>query len=142
MLAVFALSILGVLLGGAGIYRRLTQDSRERYNSRTCMQYFATKLRQAPGEAAVETFGDCQALTLREHIDGRDYVTRIYCHEGWLMELFTPAGGGYAPEDGEKILPLEELDMELDQGLLQLEALIDGQTHTLTLHIRTMEVGG
>ena len=134
MLAVFAVSILGVLLGGAGIYQRLTLRGHESYNSRTCIQYFATKLRQAPGTVTVEEFGDGDALFLRERIGERDYVTRIYCYDGWLMELFTLDSSGFAPEDGEKILPLEALSITGQQKLLTIQVQCDEMSYTLMVH--------
>lgn len=140
MLAVFAVSILGALLGGAGIYQRLTQRGEENYNSRTCIQYFATKLRQAPGPVTVEEFGEGDALFLRERLAERYYVTRIYCYDGWLMELFTLDSSGFSPEDGEKILPLEALTITAQQGLLTIQVRCDGESHTLMVHPRLTEV--
>ena len=53
MFGVFAVGILSVLLGGADSYRRLTQRDRVSYDERTCAQYMATKLRQAPSPESV-----------------------------------------------------------------------------------------
>ena len=46
--ALFAVGILSVLLSGAGAYQRLTRRDRLSYDSRTCAQYVAAKIRQAP----------------------------------------------------------------------------------------------
>lgn len=140
MLVVFAVSILGALLGGAQVYQRLTQRNQESYNSRTCMQYLATKLRQAPGAVAVDQFGDGDALFLYEQIHDRAYVTRIYCHDGWLMELFTIDSDGFAPEDGEKILPLEGMAITADGSLITFRAQCGGEESSLTIYLRTGEV--
>jgi len=48
LLGVFAVSILSVLLTGASAYRRLMERDRLMYDNRTCLQYVATKVRQAP----------------------------------------------------------------------------------------------
>ena len=112
----FAISILFVLLNGAGVYRRLTQRDQYSYDSRTCAQYVATKMRQAPSPTAVsaDTFGTVDSLVISQHIEGSVFVTRIYCYENWLMELFTLADGDFYPEDGEKILPLSSLSVSQD----------------------------
>ena len=111
---VFAACALGVLLTGAKSYRSITKRDAEVYNIRTCVQYVGTKLRQvsAPEKIAVTEFGGGDALCLREEINGEVYLTRIYCHEGWLKELFTAEDAGLTAEDGEKILPLENFSVE------------------------------
>lgn len=139
LFGVFAIGILSVLLTGANAYRRLTERDRLRYDSRTCVRYVSTKLRQTPSPAAVTvvSFGDGDALLLREEVSVEEYCTRIYCHDGWLMELYTSAAGEFAPEDGEKILPAEQITLSLDGNLLRAE-IVDGngQTNRLRLLLR------
>ncbi len=137
--ALFAIGILSVLLGGANVYKRLTQRDTRSYDSRTCAQYIATKLRQAPapGAVAVAPFGDGDGLFITETIGDSDYLTRVYCHNGWLMELFTVANGEFAPEDGEKILPLRSLSLTCDGSLVCVRLTdLDNTSQLLTLHIR------
>ena len=114
LLAVFAVGCLGILLEGAGIYKRLTDRIRTGYESRTCVQYIATKIRQTQAEVMVEG----NTLVLSETIGSGIYETRIYCYEGWLMELFVPAEGNFAPEDGQRLLELAEMEPVLENGLL------------------------
>lgn len=137
--ALFAVSILSVLLGGANVYQRLTQRDQSSYDSRTSIQYIATKLRQAPAPDAVTVvpFGDGDALYITETIAESSYLTRIYCHNGWLMELFTIASGEFAPEDGEKILPLASMSLTQTGSLVSVRMVgIDNTSQQLTLHIR------
>ena len=47
LLSVFAVSVLGVLLAGAGAYSRLTRRDERAYDSRTGLQYVASRVRQA-----------------------------------------------------------------------------------------------
>lgn len=108
---VFAACVLSVLLTGAGAYRRLTERDRTAYARRTAAQYLATRVRQADGAGTVE-IGDFDGaaapeggtLLLFEDIDGARYCTRVYCHDGYLRELFSDWPGDLSPEDGEKIL--------------------------------------
>lgn len=142
MLAVFAVSILWALLSGAGVYSRLTQSSRISYDSRTCLQYIATKVRQAPTPEAVRvsSFGGTDALCITQSIDGAAYITRIYCHDGYLRELFTIDEEGFSPEDGEKLLPAQKLQIDW-QGALMVITLEDAEQtqHQLKLALRTGE---
>ena len=47
LFGVFAACVLAVLLTGANAYRRLTQRDQAAYLRRTCVQYLATRVRQA-----------------------------------------------------------------------------------------------
>lgn len=141
--ALFAIGILSVLLGGAKAYQRLTQRDQRSYDCRTCTQYIATKLRQAPAPdaVAVSTLGGADALVITEEIEGTPYTTRIYCHDGWLMELFTAATGSFSPEDGEKILPLKQLSLTREGSLITASLTGENnETWHLTLAIRGSEV--
>ena len=137
--AVFAVGILATLLGGAGIYERPTHRGAQSYDSRTCTQYLASRVRQASGGIAVESFGGSDALLLEETIGDLAYVTRVYCHDGWLMELFSLKSGSFAPEDGTKLLPVEALTLDLEEGLLTAAISCGGKTARLKLALRTGE---
>ena len=135
----FAISILFVLLNGAGVYRRLTQRDQYSYDSRTCVQYVATKMRQAPSPAAIstDTFGTVDSLRISQDIEGLEFVTRIYCYENWLMEIFTLADGDFLPEDGEKILPLSSLSVSQDGSVFSFILTdTEGNTQHLTISAR------
>lgn len=117
LFAVFAASILGVLLTGAKAYRGITQRDREAYRTRTAVQYVAQRVRQSDSlyGIGVEEFGGEDSLVLGQ---GDPYITRIYCHDGWLMELYCTADEEFAPEDGERVIEAQELVLSLDQGML------------------------
>lgn len=135
----FAISILFVLLNGAGVYRRLTQRDQYSYDSRTCAQYVATKMRQAPSPTAIstDTFGTVDSLLISQDIEGLEFVTRIYCYENWLMEIFTLADGDFLPEDGEKILPLGSLSVSQDGSVFSFILTdTEGNTQHLTISAR------
>lgn len=142
MLALFSLSILFALLSGAGVYSRLTRQTRISYDSRTAIQYIATKVRQAiaPDAVSVSSFHGTNALRITQSVDGTDYITRIYCYDGYLMELFTIDADGFSPEDGEKILPADDLRIAYVNSLMVI-TLTDthGTVRQLKLNIRNGE---
>lgn len=141
LFGVFAACVLAVLLTGARAYRGLTERDRAAYGRRTCVQYLATRVRQGDlaGCVAVEPFGDTAALCLKDP-DG--FITRVYCYDGWLMELYTFADGSLEPRDGEEIIPLAGLSLTLEDGLLTAELQSgEGVTDTLRLSLRS-EGGG
>lgn len=123
LFAVFAVCILSLLLSGAGVYRRITTADDAAFNRRTASQYVITKLQGASNAAAVSagTFGKSDAILIEESIDGKIYVTRIYCFDGWLRELWSAQEDELSPEAGEKILEIESLKVSRQDDLLKLE---------------------
>lgn len=142
LFGVFAVCILFVLLTGADTYQRLAERDQSAYSQRTVAQYIATRVRQADGldQVSVSDFGGLDALVLTEEIGGELYQTRVYCYGGTIRELFTLDVDGFAPEDGEKILPAEGLDLTLDgQVLTVVITNADGTVQELTLYLRSGE---
>ena len=137
--ALFAACVLCVLLSGVGVYRRLVDGGREQYARRTLTQYVATRVQQSENGncIGVEPFGGGEALVISETIDGEEYMTRIYCHEGWLMELFAHEEGSFEPGDGEKLVPAQGLVCELEPGLLTVTVTDDaGSVRELSFALR------
>ena len=118
LLAVLAAAVLTVLLAGAGIYQDLVRRNGELYPERTAGRYIAARVQRAAGPVETADFDGCQALMLREKLDGEVYLTRIYCYDGWMRELFSAAGSGMTPEDGEKLVPVDSLIFSEEDGLL------------------------
>ena len=139
LFGVFAACVLAVLLTGARAYRGLTQRDQAAYSRRVCMQYIATRVRQADhaGGIAVEDFGGTDALIL-----GADetYAARVYCYDGWLMELYCLAEEPMEPQDGQKIMEARALELSLEDGLLEASlTAADGTEDTLRLSLRSGE---
>lgn len=140
--AVFAMCILAVLLTGADVYKGLVSRGESSYAARTAAQYVTTRVRQTDRteEISIEDFDGQDALVLREKIDETVYVTRVYCYDGYIRELFTPENGDFSPGDGEKVLEAEELSFELSEGMLTVKLLLrDGTERDLTLYLRSGE---
>ena len=152
LFAVFAVCILAVLLTGADTYQRLAERDQHGYDQRTAAQYVTTKIRQADvaGGVTLRVFEGRDALVLAEEIDGVRYETMLYCHDGYLCELFMEAealfgeDGAYAvnPEDGEKILTADVLLVYPDTpetGLWEMHLRTGEQEQTLRLYLRSGE---
>ncbi len=139
LVAVFAVSILLSLLAGASVYRRMTDRDQRSWEGRTAQRYIATRVRQEDRQdaLAVEDFCGLQALTLGV---GQEYLTRLYCYDGSLWELYAPADLAMSPEDGERLLELEDMSLSLEDGLLQVELTPpSGPTRHLSLSLRSGE---
>jgi hypothetical protein len=114
LFCVFTVSVLLVLMTGARSYSGVAASMRQSYEERTCLQYITTKLRHCSGAEAVSVaaFGDGPCLALQEQIDGTDYVTYIYLHEGMVKELFCESGVELGPEAGFVVMEVQTLVIE------------------------------
>lgn len=140
LFGIFALCVLAVLLLGAQSYQRLTQRGQESYDRRTAAQYITTRVHQGDTLSAVSvgSVGSAEALELTETIDGVPYITRVYYHDGYIRELYSPASLSFQPGDGEVILPAAGLDFTLEDGLLTAEITeADGQTVEVCVALRS-----
>ena len=145
LFGVFAVCVLSVLLTSADAYRRLVRRDELSYDRRTAGQYLSTRVRQSDrlGDVTAGCFEGVDALVLSEEIEGERYETLVYCYDGYLRELFAAAGGGFLPEDGEKVLEAQHLSIEQEGQCLFLELTgPDGEAQELTLYLRSREGAG
>ena len=122
---IFAISVLMVLMFGASIYQNMTEISREDQDERTVLSYIRTKVRTSDetGKVYVGEFNGLPALRYDEDLGGVQYQTVIYHYDGWVYELFSEADLDFYPEDGTRIMELDDLRFEaLDFGLIKISA--------------------
>jgi len=144
LFGIFATCILVVLFTGADAYERLVQNKQEAYEERTIPQYIATKVRQADEAGAVSLgeLGGVPALELRELLGNEEYITRIYCYDGYLRELFTASSGMFRPEDGECIMETEQVEFSMEGNHLKIMVTgTDGEAIKLQLTLRSTKGG-
>ncbi len=150
LFTVFSVCVLLVLIMGADIYESFTEHDRISYDHRTVSQYLITRVHQSDADGAyrVGGFNDTESKAqgdtffFCEEYDGIKYETRIYCHEGYLYELFAEAGAGFEPVDGIQILPLQSAGFSIDGGLLTIDVIYaDGTADTIIVELRS-SMGG
>ena len=137
----FALCVAAVLLTGGRTYQTLTQRGSAASSQRVAVRYLTTRFQQA-ATVQVEDFCGLQALTGREELGGKTYLTRVYCHEGAVRELFAAEHAQVRPEDGEVVLEAEKLTFSMDGGLLTAEITHpDGAVQRLLLALPEWKEG-
>ncbi|NLB29111.1 MAG: DUF4860 domain-containing protein [Clostridiales bacterium] len=115
LFAAFAVSILMVLTAGARSYQNVRSSVEARHSETTCVSYIVMKLRHYDDAACTVELGELEgtpALLLRETIEGEDYVTAIYYHDGYVREIYAESS----------------LELTLDEGF----QIVEAQTLTLT----------
>lgn len=123
LFVVFSITILSVLFYGVHAYRNISAKSDANYGVRTSLLYISNKVHAYDEEnkVTVGNFGDGEALFLEESFEGVAYVTKIYTHEGQLMELFAEAGIDIDPVGGTRITELQSLKVqEKEENLLEV----------------------
>ena len=89
------------------------------------------------GLASLLLFGVFAACVLMVLLTGADYATWLYCRDGWLMELYCYADEPLGPEDGERLLEAERMELSLEEGLLTVTIVTPGgEEDTLRLSLR------
>lgn len=144
LFAVFAVTVLLVLLSGADTLRNLTQRDQTTHSQRTAVQYLTTRIRQADvsGAVSADNATEVSTLILTETISGQQYQTRVYCYEGYLREMFCQAGAGLPPEFGEEILPMAGFTVSCEDNLVRATLeMTDGSQQPLLLLLRSREGG-
>lgn len=108
----------GVALLSTGVYRAVESASGEHARDRVALSYLMSQLRAGDGEEGirVSSFGDGDALILSEGA----YATTLYCHEGYLMELYANKDLDFDPASGYPIVPARALTVEVTDGLFCL----------------------
>lgn len=91
MFAAFLLSVWMILLTGADVVQSITARDQKSYSQRTVIQYLTTRVHRADQTGAV-TVSDSGTLIFREEIGGIYYETSVYCHDGYLREMFCESG--------------------------------------------------
>ena len=143
LFGVFAVCILVVLLSGTSVYDRLTRRDEAVFDSRSAVQYLATRVHQAENADAVSLrIGEDggAVLCIRQAYGDEMYETLLYCREGWLCELFEESGADVDTVAGEKILPVESLAGSFDNGLLTLSIKDENGEQQVVLLLRGGEV--
>ena len=145
LFCVFTVSVLMVLLSGAGVYKGIVEAMDGSFEERTCLQYIGAKIRHYSGEGTVSVadINGVSALVLTENIEGYDYNTYIYLHAGRIKELFTDGDLSFYPEDGLDILEAYRLVFnKVSDNLLRIECTgAGGRSSEIFAGLRGIEGG-
>ena len=80
---------------------------------------------------------------METQIEGSAYETWIFLNEGELREVMVRGGSAVNPTDGQPIMALSDLDLELTDGFLTICVTDEEQnTSQLTLVLRCAEKRG
>ncbi|NLL63704.1 MAG: DUF4860 domain-containing protein [Ruminococcaceae bacterium] len=125
LFVIFAITVLFVLVSGAGVYKDTQAVMQERFEERTCISYINSKVNHydATGKVYITEFAGVSALALEETVSNIDFVTYIYCYDGHVKELLFEKGLEFNPSAGQDIIDAKSLSFELEGNLIRVECV-------------------
>ena len=120
LLGMFAVMSTLLVLLGAQMYRGTVDKSEADNASRILFSYVRSMVRaeDAVSAVSIDQKGDMKILAMRETLNGKPYVTRIYEYEGCLYELFTGADREFEPASGTPVCEAPVFEPVIENGLL------------------------
>lgn len=120
LLGLFAVMATLLVLLGAQMYRNTVDRSELNNERRVLYSYVRSMVRaeDAVNAVSIEQKGDMKILAMRETLNGKSYVTRIYEYEGCLYELFTGAEREFEPASGTPVCEAPVFEPAIENGLL------------------------
>ncbi len=138
LFAVFTITVLFVLMSGAGVYKNTQTVMQERFEERTCLSYVTAKVNHydKANSIYVTDFGGCNALAMDEVIAGDTYSTLIYCYEGQVKELMFRKDLELEPAAGKDITPAKSLEFTTEGNLVTVKCVgTTGHASTISLNV-------
>jgi hypothetical protein len=159
VLALFCVYVTSALLLsaiGAGVYRDTTQVMEENYDLRTGVLYVAEKTRQNDNNGAVRvaSFNGSDALVFSGQGAFEGYETWIFVHLAppdpnnpgdhyYLYEELVSASDGPRLSVGQKVMPMQSMELELRNNLLTVSFVTeDGEHSSIQLALKSQPVRG
>ncbi len=143
LLFLFSACMLAVLLSGARVYQKVSSVLEAQYATTTCINYISAKVRHydKQGGIGLEKIEDMDALALYETYDGEEYVTFIYSADGYLMELFCSVEGEFLLQDGQQIMPIDDLELDLNEQVVSVVCHYNAEEASSVLAIHSQGEG-
>ncbi len=134
LLLVSVFAVMSLLLVGIGTrgYTSVSEDAIKVSRARDSLSYVSGKLRALDGEAKIDVrpFEGGDALVFSFAIEGENYETRIFRHDGWLCEQFSSASTPMNGELAERIVEIAGFTAQKDELWLFTVTDIDGTVYT------------
>lgn len=85
----------------------------------------------------VENLDGIPAVSMRNVYDGDTYVTHLYVYDGKLREWFAEESEAFAPEFGESVCAMDEMNAEITGQLLHVALRAQDTWTTVEIALRS-----
>lgn len=139
-------SLLGIIillsmLVSSVMFIKVKSDNDSLRDDRLITSYFHTKIHSNDKAEAISIvqFGNKDALMFKDETLDGIYLNIIYCHDGWLKELYIPENTKPELDSGEKIYQMSELSLYSDSpNLIEVEQkCINGEVLKSNVYLRS-----
>ena len=122
LFALFVIALLLAVVAGTNVYRNLNDVRSGADEARLGLTLLTNNVRanDAADAIAAGTGPEGRSLVLVERLDSGTYETRIYRHEGNIVEEYALADAAYTPEKAGVICPSDVFDFSYGNGLLTI----------------------
>lgn len=122
LFALFIVVLLLALVCGTNVYRDLYDTSQRIAQQRAATALIANTVKAVDTQGAVfEGPGpEGPALVMRETIDSQVYETRLYEHQGSIVQEYALAGSDYNPERASVLVESSTFGFVYEGGLLTI----------------------
>ena len=138
---IFGAALLLSMAMGVMVYRQVQSRTDSSGERRLGLTYITAKIHSHDASSVYTgSFGGKDAVFLPEDSPEGDggYVTILYVHEGYLMELYCAQGAVLSPKDGQRLTEAEGLEVRLESDLLFLTYTDSrGRRETAEVYLRS-----
>ncbi len=136
-LMIVILSVMIILLG-KDVYLDINCNRNSNYTKRVSLSYVSNKIRQNDenGNIRIEDVNGSNAIVITETYDTENYETWIYYYDNSIYEMFTDAGMKFNPDDGMRIMDIENFEIEkLSSDLYKFTTSESNKTSELIINL-------
>ncbi len=110
---IFTITAIAVVLIGVGIFQFTVRNMDDNYELRTVHSYICEKIRQNDASGSIRTqYKDgVSCLVFRSTVSDTNYVTYIYCYDGYLRELLVSEDYPFDPASGQTVMELSSFSV-------------------------------
>lgn len=124
--ALFVVSAFALVIIGTQAYRNIVSINAESTRVRILSSYVTSKLCYEDGLWSVSCVTDqgLEMLVLRANFGGSEYITRIYCYGGYLLESYASMGYDFQIGDGQRLCEADSMKIETENGAYKVTMYI------------------
>ncbi len=125
LLGLFAVMSTLMVLIGAQMYRNTVDRTTLNNEDRVLDAYVRSMIRAGDlaGSVKIENHDGVKALAMYDNEDGDEYVTWLYCYEGYLYEQYTSRNDDFVAASGTAICPAKAFAPKIEGELLTVQLM-------------------
>lgn len=123
LFALFVVLLLLALVMGLRSFASEVTASNASKDARLSVGFIANTVRSLDSAGFIRSGEgpEGEALVLVEHVSVGDFETRIYKHDGNLVQEYSPSEAPYSPETATVMFPTEEFEFFVERGMLTID---------------------